>query len=88
VEFRRQDLAELAEAPFQFIFANLLSDIICRNRDLFGRMLTPGGRLLLSGILVEEEERVRECFAGSGWRLLETARDGEWAALALEKTGT
>jgi ribosomal protein L11 methylase PrmA len=51
-------------------------------------MLTPGGRLLLSGILVEEEERVGDGFTGSGWRLRETARDGEWAALALEKTGT
>ena len=88
MEFRQQDLADLAEAPFQFIFANLLSDILCRNRDLFGRMLAPGGRLLLSGILVDEEEFVRGHFAGSGWRLLETARDGEWSALALEKTGT
>ena len=85
VEFRRQDLADLAEAPFHFIFANLLSDIICRNRDLFGRMLAPGGRLLLSGLLVEEEEAVRMCFSSEGWRVLETAQDGEWAAIVLEK---
>lgn len=85
LEFRRQDLADLAEPSFDFIFANLLSEILCRNRDLFGRMLAPGGRLLLSGILVEEEESVRARFAESGWRLLDSARDGEWSALALEK---
>ena len=87
VEFRQQDLAELEEAPFHFIFANLLSEIICWNRDLFGRMLAPGGRLLLSGILVEEEESVLGRFTCAGWRLLENARDGEWSALVLEKTG-
>jgi ribosomal protein L11 methyltransferase len=87
VEFRHQDLAAVDIPPYDFIFANLLSEILCQSRALLECLTAPGGRLLLSGILAVEEPEIRRHFREDRWRYRETALDGEWLALALERRG-
>lgn len=73
----------LAEIPGQFavVLANILAeDLVRMATDLTARV-TPGGYLILSGILVEREPYVIDGFASTGLTLVETAREGEWSCL-------
>jgi ribosomal protein L11 methyltransferase len=66
------------------LVANLTASLLAERRDELLRAVRPGGRLLLSGLLVSDLPAVREAYAGL--RLIEELRDGEWAALVLETT--
>ncbi|MFX6884159.1 50S ribosomal protein L11 methyltransferase [Acinetobacter baumannii] len=44
--------------------------------------MAPGGRLLLTGILLEKASLVKEAMAREGFSLLEEEREGEWVLLA------
>ena len=47
--------------------------------------ITPGGRLILSGILAEEEAVIVKTFTHLGLAHLKTARRGKWAAVMMER---
>jgi ribosomal protein L11 methyltransferase len=47
--------------------------------------LTPGGRLVLSGLLTGDADPVLAAYQSAGLRLLARADEGEWASLLLER---
>jgi ribosomal protein L11 methyltransferase len=55
--------------------------------QLIDRLAT-GGMLVLSGILSEKEEFVRNGFSTTGLEYRETRRDGEWVALLFKRVAT
>lgn len=67
------------------VLANLTSDLIV---DLFpeiDRVLRPHGIAILSGILHEQHEDVRDVIQGFGYSTHEELARGEWLALVVEK---
>lgn len=68
------------------VVANILAPIIIR---LFGMgladLVEPGGEIILSGILAEQAENVREAAAAKGLVLSEQLQIGDWVALACRK---
>jgi ribosomal protein L11 methyltransferase len=78
-------LEELAAAPYHFIFANLLSGIIRANLTRLDRLLKPGGRMILSGLLTAEIPELRGPVAERDLQILAEAAAGDWAALVLAK---
>ena len=77
---------ELA-GPFDLIFANILmGPLIALAPDTAGH-LAPGGRAILSGLLVEQAEAVLAAHTAQGLGL-ETREDlGEWTTLVLRRPG-
>jgi ribosomal protein L11 methyltransferase len=75
----------LQQAPL--VVANILAPIIIR---LFGDgladLVEPGGRVVLSGILQEQEGNVLEAAQATGLVLSERIQMGDWVALSLSKT--
>ena len=74
----------IRQAPL--VLANILAPVLVRlfNEDL-AKLITPGGVILLSGILIEQATEV-EVEAGShGLKLLERMTMGDWIALAFQK---
>jgi len=72
------------QAPL--VLANILAPVLVRlfNEDL-AKLISPGGVILLSGILIEQATEV-EVEAGShGLKLLERMTIGDWIALAFQK---
>jgi len=67
------------------VLGNLLESILL---DLLprglGRGIRPPGRLILSGILAEQETPVRWAAERNGFRWLETRAEADWRALVLE----
>ena len=72
----------LRQAPL--VFANILAPIIIRLlEDGLAELVTPGGNLILSGILVEQEQAVLEAAQAHGLRLCEGRQVADWLALRL-----
>jgi ribosomal protein L11 methyltransferase len=64
------------------IYATILVDLLDAGLT---RAVRPQGMLILSGIMHHQVEAIREKCTPPGVRLLETRRDGDWAALVLQK---
>ena len=72
---------KLIGAKFDLIFANILAEPLVNLAPEISRALSPGGSVILSGLLVEQEAMVRKAYEKQG--LVVTAReplDG-WATL-------
>ena len=76
--------APLTRAPL--VLANILAPVIIR---LFaaglGELVTPGGTLILSGILAEQIEAVISAANEKGLSLVEKHQMGDWVALACKR---
>jgi ribosomal protein L11 methyltransferase len=74
----------IQQAPL--VLVNILAPVIVR---LFGQglgdLVSPGGRLLLSGILVEQESEVLQAAEKDGFTQIERMSDNDWVALAMKK---
>ena len=74
-----------AGGPFDLIFANILKGPLIELAPDIAAHLAPGGRAILSGLLVEQADEIVEVYQGQGLAL-ETREDlGEWSALTLRR---
>jgi ribosomal protein L11 methyltransferase len=72
----------IRQAPL--VFANILAPIIVRLlKDGLAELVAPGGSLILSGILAEQEETVLEAARAHGLRLCEDRQVADWVAVRL-----
>ena len=73
---------EFKSAPI--VVANMLAPILIRLTEAgLGTLVSPGGVLILSGILDEQEERIRAVAASHQLKILERRQMGDWIAFAL-----
>jgi ribosomal protein L11 methyltransferase len=74
------------QKKFDRVVANIDFKNLRRTRRSLIQHLKDRGFLILSGILTEEEERVRQHYLETGLlRWVETDREGEWACLVFKK---
>ena len=72
-------------APFDLIMANILAGPLTRLAPAIARALAPGGMLVLSGLMVWQENLVLSFYRPHGLVLRARRRDGAWSALILHK---
>lgn len=70
---------------YDIVTANIVADIIIRMSHDIGRFIRRGGKLIVSGIIVERESEVRLSLEENGFELVETAYDNGWCALTYTK---
>jgi ribosomal protein L11 methyltransferase len=75
--------AMMAVAPFDVIAANILAGPLARLARPIALLLQPGGRLVLSGILAEQEAFVRAAYRAQGLALERRILLDGWATLVL-----
>lgn len=73
-------------APYAVITANILARPLCQMADGMTRLLVPGGRLVLSGLLVTQIPMVLNVYRAQGLALERTYEIGEWATLVLSRS--
>ncbi len=71
------------EERFHLILANINRNILLEMSCHLSRLLEPGGSLLLSGILHQDEEALLSSPCFSALHHAETIREGDWSAMAL-----
>ncbi len=71
--------------PFDLIVANILARPLMMLAPQMGRHLTPGGSLILSGILERQREAVIAAYVGQSFRHVKTIHREGWVALHLKR---
>lgn len=77
-----EELVETPE-PWQLVLANLDCRTLLETSESLARLAQRGATLLLSGILVEQEEEVRQAYAERGVYGTEVKRKDGWVALRM-----
>jgi ribosomal protein L11 methyltransferase len=73
-------------APFDLVFANILKGPLIELAPDMGKLVAPGGRVILSGLLAVQAQAVLAAYEAQGFRLEHREDIGEWSALTLQKT--
>ncbi len=81
------DLTKGVSFTADLIVANLMADLVRMLAGSCGKHLEDGGVFISSGILLEQKDRTCEAIQEAGFEILEIAEDGEWCAIAAEKSG-
>jgi ribosomal protein L11 methyltransferase len=74
-----------AHGPYDLILANILAAPLRQMMPRFARLLAPRGRLVLSGLLFDQEAGVRAAARAQGLALERRIRKGEWPTLIVRK---
>jgi len=74
-----------ARGPYDLLIANILAGPLVELAPDFGKAVTPGGNLLLAGLLETQEARVRRAYRRAGFRLARRLVNGDWSILWLRK---
>lgn len=77
------DVPRVPGGPFDVVVANILANTLVALAPALAGQLAPGGVVLLSGILVPQEEEVQAAYLAQGLAPLPGAREGEWSLLAF-----
>ena len=80
IEIHKVDNAKLNK-KFNIIIANINKNIILDNLAFLAEATVPGGVVLLSGLLVEDELEIEAACAALGWKHQETRTRNNWIAL-------
>lgn len=73
------------KGTFDLIVANILARPLCRMAEGFAGHLEKEGRVILSGLLVEQKESVKERFEEAGLHCIEELDLGQWSTLILRR---
>ena len=71
--------------PFDLIVANILAKPLMRLAPQMARHLTPGGSIVLSGILERQRNAVLAAYAGQKFRHVRTLQREGWVTLHLKR---
>ena len=75
-----------ARAPYDLLIANILAGPLVELSSDFAAVVTPGGSLLLAGLLQTQEAEVRAAYRRQGFRLAQRVTNGDWSILWLRKS--
>jgi ribosomal protein L11 methyltransferase len=74
-----------ARGPYDLVLANILAAPLRQMMPRLERLLAPRGRLVLSGLLFDQEAGVRAAARAQGLALESRIRKGEWPTLIVRK---
>ncbi len=74
-----------AGTPYDLVLANILARPLCRMARELALALTPGGTVVLAGLLDSQARMVLAAHRRQGLRLERTWREGNWMTLVLRK---
>ncbi|MBQ3597314.1 MAG: 50S ribosomal protein L11 methyltransferase [Clostridia bacterium] len=69
----------------QVIVCNIMAEVLIAFAPFIGANLTDNGRIILSGILVDRLEKVKEAYQKCGFTFVEQRIKGEWSLLVMKK---
>lgn len=72
-------------APYDFVVANIVADIILRLLPSLGSVMKTGARAILSGIIGDRANDIRSVLSDYGFSLVREAEERDWYALLIQK---
>ncbi len=74
-------------APFDFVFANILAGPLKELAEDMAAHIKKNGRVMLAGLMAEQEEGVVEAYNAAGFRLINRLDHETWPVLLLVREG-
>ena len=74
-----------ARGPYDLLIANILANPLIELAPDFANSVSPGGNLLLAGLLQTQEADVRRSYRRAGFRLASRLVNGDWSILWLRR---
>ena len=65
---------------WDLVAANLFSEVLIGSAAIIAKATRPGGRLIFSGVLREQEKETAAAFRKAGFRIDSVVRKGKWVA--------
>lgn len=72
-------------APYDLVIANILAGPLIELAPSIAEVIAPGGTLILAGLLDRQQEAVARAYRAQGFRLAQSAANGDWPSLRLVK---
>lgn len=72
-------------APYDLVIANILAGPLIELAPSLAEVTAPGGTLILAGLLDRQQRAVARAYRRQGFRLAESAPNGDWPTLRLVK---
>ena len=85
VSVREGRLESAPAEPFDLLMANLTIRTLLELRPLLGEHVRAGGMAVLSGVLAERADELRETFEADGWLRVRTDQEQDWVALLVSR---
>ena len=85
IKFLKGDISLIENKTFDCILANINRNIILRDLVKYYKLLINGGKLLISGFLVEDFDLVYKKINKIGFKLINKKNKNKWLMLHLEK---
>ena len=73
----------MPKKKFDLILCNILAPVIKSLGPSFEKIIGHKGKLVLSGLLVEQIKELQEIFSSLGWKALEIKTKDQWALMVL-----
>ena len=73
--------------PFDMVIANIVADIIIRMLPDLHKFIRRDTTLLLSGIIADSAQRVRQCAEENGFVMIEEISENDWKGFAMRYIG-
>jgi len=86
IQLKRSDVLKWSpDRTWEVVAANLFSGVLIEAAPVIAAAVAPGGHLLLSGVLREQEEEVLRAFGKQGIRVERVTRKGKWISAHARK---
>ncbi|KAB2909820.1 MAG: 50S ribosomal protein L11 methyltransferase [Ignavibacteriales bacterium] len=84
VEIRICETKDIFERNFDLIVANIQRDVLSGIAAELAKRQAPGGVLILSGLLIADEEIIAPIYQKLGYSLIDKAGENEWISLVFK----
>lgn len=89
IQLKRSDVLKWSpDRTWEVVAANLFSGVLIEASPVIAAAVAPGGHLLLSGVLREQEEEVLRAFGRQGIRAERVTRKGKWISAHAKKSSS
>ena len=80
--------ANISEEKIDLILCNILAPVLKSLGSGFKKIISQKGKVILSGLLVDQIEELQEYFSTLGWKVFDIKTKEQWALIALTLNST
>ena len=84
VQVELAELEKVKPSPADLVLANIIYHVLVRQIPLFRSFMNPGGRIVFSGLLAEQETPFLENTQKEGFHILSVSHREEWIAVIAD----
>ena len=85
IDFKTATSDALSSNKYDFVFANILHNVLAEIMSDLKRIMKIGAKIVLSGILEEKQQVVIDAFEKNNLKLIEKMQQKEWVAFVVER---